>query len=330
MKNSSASPFPPVRDFLTRYDRYLVLGHVEPDGDCVSSQLMMVRLLRRLGRDARAFSEGPFDRPEIAPFEPEFGRAIEDGDRVGRAAAVVVDCSTSDRLGGLYAAVRDLPLLVVDHHAAGRDFGDLRLVDSSAPSVTYLIQLLMEALDLPPDREEARLLLFGLCTDTGFFRHLGPGSGPVFQAVARLVDAGVSPNEIYRMIYGGRELEKYRLLGRELARTESHHGGRLLVTWETMAERADVSSRGADELYRLLQNVRGAQVIAFLREESPEECSVGLRSTGVLDVGAVAQNLGGGGHRAAAGFSLAGDLEAVKARVLEALNPLFPSEAGVL
>ena len=48
-----------------------------------------------------------------------------------------------------------------------------------------MVQLLIEALGEKPNREEAKLLLFGLCTDTGFFRHLEKHCPRVFAAVAR-------------------------------------------------------------------------------------------------------------------------------------------------
>jgi phosphoesterase RecJ-like protein len=331
---STLSPLlPPIRDFLSRHRRYLVLGHVEPDGDCVASQLVFVRLLARMGQSAAAFSLGPFDRPEIAPFAPRFRNSFEPEDLRGDPAVVVVDCSTAERIGDLYLQVRDLPTLVVDHHAAGREFGQLRLIDPQAPSVTYILLQLLEALGMPLEEEDARLVLFGLCTDTGFFRHLGAGSAPVFRAVARLVEAGITPHEMYRMIYGDQELGRYRLLGQALARTRSYFGGRLLFTWETLEDQEGVRSRGSDELYRMLLNVQGVEVVALVREESKEACSVGLRSAGGLDVGALAHAYGGGGHRQAAGFTLNARVEEIEELIVRELAASLgegPKRAGEL
>ena len=295
---------PSILEFLSSHRHFLVLGHMEPDGDCVASQLVTARLLKRMGRSAAAFSQGPFDRPEIAPYAPLFRSTIEADDLREGTAAVVVDCSTPDRIGDLYARVSALPTLVIDHHASGRDFGTVRWVDPRAPSVTYLVQLLIEGAGVPLDAEDARLILFGLCTDTGFFRHLGPDSAPVFRAVARLVEAGGSPNDVYRRMYADRELARFRLLGQSLVRTRTYYDGRLLLTWETLEDLKGVTARGSDELYRMLQSVKGVRVVALIREESEAACSVGLRSNGEVDVGSIARSLGGGGHRAAAGFTL--------------------------
>ncbi len=311
---------PEVLGFIDRYRRFLVLGHVEPDGDCVASQLVTARFLQRLGKAAVSFSQGPFDRPEIAPFAPRFRSIIEPADLGPDAAVVVVDCSTADRIGDQYPKVAGLPTLVIDHHAAGRDFGTVRWVDPRAPSVTFLIQLLIEGSGVALDAEDARLILFGLCTDTGFFRHLGADSAPVFRAVARLVEAGGTPNEVYRLLYGDRELGKFRMLGQALVRTRTYYGGKLLLSWETLEDQAGVVARGSDELYRMLQSVRGCQVVALIREESPVACSVGLRSNGEVDVGSIARALGGGGHRAAAGFTINARVDEAERLILEELR----------
>jgi len=316
-------PPPGVPEFLRRYKRYLVIAHVEPDGDCIASALALARYLRRSGRRATLFDEGPFDRPEIASFQPLFLTSIRDQDLKGDTAAVVVDCSTEDRLGALGPAVAGLPVLVIDHHAAGQPFGTQRWVRPRAPSVTFMIQHLLESLGQPIPAKDAELLLFGLCTDTGFFRHLEAGSEPVFQAVARLVAAGASPQRVYRKLHTGWSLSRVRLLALALGRAERLAGGRLLLTfwaWADLRDSGEPFSRGSDDVYRLLQAVEGVEVIVFLREEGPGRVSVGFRSSGGADVGRVANALGGGGHAKAAGCTLPGSLKQVRRRVLKELK----------
>ncbi len=205
--------------FIRTHSSFLVLGHKEPDGDCVASQLGMAALLRALGKEAALYSVGPFDRPEIEAWSAQFSASIPPADRSGRAV-VIVDCSTPDRTGRVGAEVEGLPTLVVDHHSAGEVFGDARMVDASAPSATILVLDLFEALGVTPDKETATLLLFGLCTDTGFFRHLGSGTGETFRTIARLVDCGTSTAEIFIMVYGTRDMRSRKLLATMLRALE--------------------------------------------------------------------------------------------------------------
>jgi phosphoesterase RecJ-like protein len=315
-----------VVSFLEQYGKFLLFGHVEPDGDCVASQLALSSFLQRRGKQVDVFSEGPFDRPEIKPYEHGFRKRVEASDLEGSPAAVILDCSTPDRIGGMGRSIRDLPVLVIDHHASGEVFGDVRWVVPQSPSVTYLIQRLIEAYPDRPTKEEARMLLFGLARDTGFFRHLVENSGYVFAAVGRLVDIGASPRGTYRMIHSGWELAKAKLLALSIQRVEQVLGGRVLVTWQTLEDLRSLGAglaRGSDEVYRILQAVQDVEVVVFIQEEDRDRCSVGLRSNGTWDVGTLARSMGGGGHALAAGYSAAGSIAETRERMLEALTSLL-------
>ncbi len=322
-----------VYDFLNRYNKFLIFGHVEPDGDCVASQLVLGSFLNRRGKQNVVFSEGPFDRPEIISLQDCFRDRITKMDLAGDPAAVILDCSTSDRIGAMGQDIRGLAVMVIDHHASGEEFGDVRWLIPQAPSVSYLIQRLIEEYPATPTFEEAELILFGLARDTGFFRHLAAKNGFVFEAVARLVDIGVSPRETYRMIHSGWELGKVRLLALSLERVESAFNGRVLITYQTLEELYSAGStvaRGSDELYRILQAVRGVEVVAFIQEEEQGRCSVGLRSGSTCNVGNLARSMGGGGHTLAAGYTSPGSITAVRERLLLALEPLVTGDGESL
>ena len=109
-----------------------------------------------------------------------------------------------------------------------------------------------------------------------------------------------------------------------LQRAESHRSDRLILTWQMIADKEQLHAhqRGEDDLYRLLQTVKGNMVVVLIKEEGKGVFSVGLRSTSAVDVGAVAASFGGGGHRQASGFDIRGSLDSVKKAVMEALFPL--------
>ncbi len=310
--------------FIGSHSSFLVLGHKEPDGDCVASQLAVSALLEALGKKAGLYSAGPFDRPEILAFDSRFSAKIPD-ERLTGSAVIIVDCSTPDRTGPLGERVAGLPCLVIDHHSAGEVFGTARFVEPSAPSTTMLVLRLFEDMGVAVTAETGRLLLFGLCTDTGFFRHLGQNSADTFRSVARLVEKGTSTAEVYMMVYGTRELAGRKLLAEMLERVESYWDDGLLLTWQTIADRdrMSVAQRGEDEVYRLLQTVKGNVVVAVVKEEKEGIFSVGLRSNSTQDVGAIAASFGGGGHRQAAGFDITGTLETVKKTVVDTFSPLL-------
>jgi phosphoesterase RecJ-like protein len=128
------------------------------------------------------------------------------------------------------------------------------------------------------------------------------------------------------MIYGGKSYGSRKLLGILLSRCEDYYSEKLMVTWET---REDISkfgkeSRDSDTLYQLLFSIKGSRTAVLLREEENDEISCSLRSREPIDVGAVAAEFGGGGHKLASGFSLQGTtLSNVKKQIIDRFKDIL-------
>jgi phosphoesterase RecJ-like protein len=303
---------PPLVDFIHNYEFFFIVGHKEPDADCVGSQFALASLLRRLGKKTQLCSAGPFKRFEILPFKDlfltdaekiraEIKKAEENGQK---SAVIIVDCSSPERTGDIEKAFESLPLAVIDHHATGKNNRGVLYVDASAPACVVLIFFLFEEFGIEPDQEEAKALFLGLCTDTGFFRHLDSAAEEIFTLASSLVRAGASPKKTFGSINGGKSLDSRKLLGAILSRAQLYFSGRLIISSEELAEteRYGLEGRDSDTLYQLFFAIKGVEAIAIIRQESQENCAVGLRSLDKLDVASVAAALGGGGHKNAAGF----------------------------
>lgn len=316
-----------VLEFLDAYSAYIIVGHKEPDGDCVGSQLALASFLERRGKKAILLSQGPFTRIEIADYESLFSDSFDTSTIVGHSAAIVVmDCSSLSRIGAIADCLpKGLPIAFIDHHASGEATGEVRLVDPHAPAVTYIVQGIIEASGDTPTKEEAELLLFGLCTDTGFFRHLDASSGDVFSSVSRLIAAGASPKHAFDMMNGGKPFESRKLMGELLARAETRYEGKLIITSMNMdmQNRYGLVGRDSDMLYQLLLTVAGMEVAVVVRQESEADCTVGFRSRSTVDVAAIAASFGGGGHRLASGLHMSGQSDAIVERVVDAFKPVF-------
>jgi phosphoesterase RecJ-like protein len=314
--------------FIKDGTKFIIAGHKEPDGDCVGSQLALCSVLRRMDKTALPCSAGPFKRTEVMPYAAQFSQSPNEKERDG-ARVIIVDCSAPERTGDLAACIQGLPTAYIDHHASGEHSGSSMETpvfrDINAPSVTFMILSLMETLGLCPEKAEADLLLFGLCTDTGFFRHLDSGSAETFAAVEKLVRAGANPKLSFQAINGGKSLNSRIMLGHILSRAEAVFKGRLIVSYETYedVQRLGPASRDSDMLYQLLQSVSGVEAIVIIREETPGNCTVGLRSRDRIDVSAIAASFGGGGHRNAAGFSITGTISNVNDVIIDSFKKIF-------
>ena len=329
--------FPPVPgeliEFIKSGCNFIIAGHREPDGDCIGSQLALRSAISRLGKSAIVLSSGPFNRTELRNYTnrfditPEFlARAGEqpDGTRV-----IIVDCSNLERTGDIRGTLEKYPFAIVDHHRSmvnPQSTADAPIyIDAEAPSCTILIYKLISALGLKLTEEEATLLLFGLCTDTGFYRHLTEKNADVFEAAAKMIRYGASPKKIFHITNGGKSLYSRILIGNVLSRTKSYFDGKLLLSYETIEEHSafEIESRDSDTLYHLLMSVEGVEVIVIIRQECADNCTVSLRSSDKINVMKIAHAFGGGGHKNAAGLTMKGDISFAKEKILESFKNIF-------
>lgn len=324
------SPPACLLDFIEKHGKFIIAGHDEPDADCIGSQLALASMLKRLGKDALLRSAGPFRKPEVRRYKELFLDAVSDGDREG-AAVIVVDCQGPQRTGALCEALRGLPLAIIDHHEhdEGMSAGNAAYIEAQAASTTVLIFSLFKALRLELSADEARLLFLGLCTDSGFFRHIDMGGEGAFCVAAELVGAGASPKETFAEINGGRTLASRLLLAATLGHTESYFDGKLLLSTESLAEteKYGIENRDSDMLYQLLMSVEGVEAVAVLRQHTEEECAVGLRSRSAVNVAEVAAVYGGGGHKNAAGAYVKGCIADLKPSVISEFEKILTCPA---
>lgn len=311
--------------YIENHDCFYVLGHREPDGDCVGSQLALASFLKGMGKRVHVLSSGPFTRSEIVGFEGKFRDYAPPERDYERAAAIVVDCSSMSRIGVVSENMPKVPIAFIDHHASGEVPGDSDYLDHTAPAVTAMVFLLMEAMDHEPTKEEADLLFFGLCTDTGFFRHVDERGSATFDIAAQLVRAGASPKRTFFDINGGKSINSRKLLGEMLLRIEPHYEGKLLVSWVTVKDQQfyGMSSRDTDMLYQLMMSIGGCEACFVVKQEAENQCTVGFRSRETVNVADIAARFGGGGHRLASGLSTQGTVDSVKAKLVEAFSAVF-------
>ena len=294
--------------------------------------MALASVLRRIGKEVLLCSSGPFKRVEIKAYEDLFTAApvAKEGDRV-----IILDCSSPERTGDLEPLIQGLPWAFIDHHdtseyAQGAEPEAPILVDPKAPSTTFLIVKLIEALGLEPTREEAELLFFGLCTDTGYFRHVDSGGAETFETAARLIRFGANPKAAYEAMRGGKSLDSRILMGHVLIRAESLFEGKLIYSWEEYEETSRFGREGhdSDSLYQLFQSIGGVEAIFIVRQESPGYCVVGFRSRDWVDVGSIAKVFGGGGHKNAAGLKIAGTINTVKPLLIAEFEKAFKNHSA--
>lgn len=315
-------PHAAFRAFLDAHDEFLVLSHIDPDGDALGSSLGLAWAIRPLGKRVTLANESPL--PASLRFLPgsEEVRLARDVERQHHAV-FVLDCSSLDRVGpaALAKIAPDAKVACVDHHAGSDGFGDPRLVNVDASATAELIFEILDACNIPVGTESAACLYAGLASDTGAFRFQNT-TPRVLRLAARLVERGADPSLTAVSLFGRKSPASLRVLGLALASLESRAGGKVsaLTISRAMFDEAQAAPEDADGIVQYAQSVNGARIGVLIQETAPGEVRISFRSDGSVDVNDVAGRFGGGGHRNAAGARLRGELAVVRESVLQALE----------
>lgn len=311
-----------LKEFIDKHNFFFIIGHKEPDGDCITSCLGVAAILEKLGKPYQLLSAGPFKRNEVLRWKESFSDQMQFQDDSERQTTglFIVDCCEFIRLGEIDGDLKGLDTFVIDHHkTGGLPENATGYINSEAPACAYLVQLFYEKLIGPLPPELAKIIFFGICTDTGFFRFCSEDSAPVFTACARLVEYGVDPRTTYREINSGKPYSTRKLLGVLLGKAERHLNGRLVVTYESLEDtkKYGLDGRDSDSLYQLLLSSKDVEAVAFLRQDTPTTCTGGFRSVDKIDVSHVAAKFGGGGHKNASGMSCNGRVETLIPQIVK-------------
>lgn len=311
---------------LQQARRPLVIGHVAPDGDAIGSLLGLGWAMKEMGKWPTLACADPV--PASLQFLPGAGEIVSK--RKGDEDLIVsLDSSDLLRLGSLYdeALFAQLPVINIDHHITNVRFGNEQLIEPTAVSTTQIVYGLLRRLDWPVSPWSAACLLTGLITDTRSFRTSNTNAEALRTAVA-LLEAGAPISEINEHLNHGMPMGVVTLWGKVLS-TAQMKGGIIWVEVSRELQReCGVSGSDAAGLVSFVAGVREAQIAVMLTEKPDGRVEVGIRSVPGVDVSTVALDLGGGGHRQAAGCTLPGPMESVRETVLARLAQVLRPAPG--
>ncbi len=314
----------PIRAALTNVHRILVLSHVNPDGDAIGSLLATMHVLRALGKEPIAIaSSPPLDYCAVLPGFTDVhvycsGEPLPECDLIW-----MVDVAHLSRAGAIYtehqAILTSRPLIIVDHHATNNGGGTVSLIRAHEPSCAEVLFELFTALEWPLSPDAATCLFLGMITDTQSFQT--PNVGPeTFRRAAALLEAGADKQGVIDAVFFSIPPATLRLTGMAMARLQQEDGIFWTVVTQEMFQATGADEKATDDTVGRLQRVAGMQVCALFREQAQGMVKISLRSIPGIDVAAVAQVWGGGGHRQAAGATLQMSLEEAVATVLPVLR----------
>jgi phosphoesterase RecJ-like protein len=289
---------------LRNGERFLVSSHARPDGDAVGSVLAMGMLLQQMGKSADLVT---------ADGVPAIYRRLPGAEGIRHAlrihgrydAVVLLECDGLERarLRGL----EDFYLINIDHHISGEPYAHLNWIDCEAASVGEMVFRLVKSAGAAVTPEIATCLYTTVLTDTGGFTY-GSVRASTFEMARELVLAGADPIAIARQVCHSTPTSKVLLLGAALNNLKRE--GRLAWLWVTHQDmvRCCAADEDCEGIVNVAVGIAGVEAAVFLRELPDRSLRLSLRSKSKVNVAAIAERLGGGGHGNAAGCTLEGPL----------------------
>ncbi|MCA9665390.1 MAG: 30S ribosome-binding factor RbfA [Myxococcales bacterium] len=314
-----------VAQLLDEAERVLIASHRNPDGDAIGSTLGIYQALRGLGKTVTPYNPDPV--PEAFRFLPGAHDVVQDIGETPFDLTLVLDCS-DDRIFADGAPPIDRALLgtvvVVDHHKTLGDIGDYVYCDASAAAVGLLMHRLLRELKVELTYDIAEPLYTSLMSDTGSFRY--QNTNPEAMRVgADLLEHGVDPWRIASNLYESRPPSQLKLLARVLGTLSVSDDGKAaaLTVTEEMLDETGCTDDMVDGFVNFARGVSGVEVAMLLRPRGGA-VRLSMRSRGNIDVSAVAERFGGGGHKNAAGATVPDtSVERLRSQLFAAVTALI-------
>ena len=296
--------------------RFVLISHIQPDGDAVGSLLGLTLALTQLGKEVT---------PVLVDGVPKAFQFLKGSEKITSEApsslnpdlCIVLDAPDLSRTGMVQAVKQwatDGKLACIDHHISGDilKISCACLHDETASSSSELVYRLLGELGVRIEPDIATALLCGIFTDTGGFQHSNTNT-ETLEVAAELMRRGAKLQEITRFTTASKTLASLKLLGTALERLRITCLGTCAVSVLIYKDLRAVQGSYEDiaGIIGTLAGLPEIEMALLLIEVEPGLIRGTMRTAAnaTANVSTLAKLLGGGGHPKAAGFSLPGLIE---------------------
>lgn len=292
----------------------LIITHVNPDADSISSALALSNFLYENRIKHKVFNISS-DLPRSLDFISRFDKMT---DQLPKFFDLVisVDCGSKKRFG--FEVDENIPLINFDHHASNDFFGDVNLVDPLKSATAEIVYDFFRFNGLYITKDSATALYVGIYDDSLAFS-LGRCDDLTFQKVNHLVEYGANPSEIANKMRRRDSLAKYRVLPKVLQSLELYREGEVATIYvkNEWLKETGAHTRDCEDALDMIMSMQIVRVAIFVRIVN-NASRISIRSKGKINVSKVASKFGGGGHINAAGCSIDSlDVDEVRKIVLK-------------
>lgn len=293
--------------FLRERDCFDILTHDYPDGDTLGSAFALCLVLQQMGKQARVIAVS-------VPGDFVFLQQDVAAQAFETQTVVTVDVADEKLLGKNRERYEGRIDLCIDHHRTNNVSAPRKLVDGGAAANCEILFKLFREMDITWTRAVANCLYTGISTDTGCFRYTNT-TAETLRIAADIIDVGCDTAFINKVMFETKTKKKVALEREILDTIEYCFDGRCAIIAATLdiQRRVGVEDGELEGLASIPRQIEGVEIGITLREKTPNEFKVSVRTNGAVNAAELCARLGGGGHSAAAGCSVSGTLEEAKA-----------------
>lgn len=309
-----------AKQFIESNDDFLVVSHIDPDGDAASSTLAISWILKQMNKKFTMINEG--NTPGKFNFLWNFAGIINYSDTPPSRSfehVISVDCADFSRIGKVKALFNPTTqILNIDHHRTNDYYGAFQLIKEDAAATAEVLYDLAMELQIKWSTELGNSIYTGLLTDTGGFRYANT-TPKVMRIAAEMLQLGVDGNDLADRLLEKLTYSHIILLQKALATLDFTADKRISwvsVTLQDIAE-AGASNEDLEGLVNYPRNIEGIEVGILFKEVEVNKYKISMRSAGIADVALIAKSFGGGGHFRAAGCTIPGELQDIIAKVVK-------------
>ncbi len=311
--------FQQATELIKSSSTILLTMHERMDGDDGGALLAMGAQLESMEKNVSyAIKKGV---PPNLAFLPGANKIADDIMTQDFDLLITFGCSSLDRTGnpnisnlpakGGSASGGKIKILNIDHHPDNSQFGHVNVVDHKKSSVAELVYDFFTFNSWPITKDIATCLLTGIITDTGSFMHANTQSSTL-KVAGQLMRKGARANKISQYAYKNKSPQILKAWGKALKNSfydPKHKIIYSVMTKDDLAEFSTLPQAAFEGFVETLNTLPEAKFAMFLRQDG-EVIKGSLRSDTFknIDVSKIAQIFGGGGHKLAAGFAVAGKL----------------------
>lgn len=296
-----------------------ITAHKNPDGDAIGGDIALYLALKKLNKNVNFLISSYADSFN---FLTEINQSVKSVDKSSYDLLIAIDSSDKSRLDINEDDFKKAKkVLMLDHHKMSAPYGDVNCIDEDSPAVCQIIYEFLIKMNIDIDIDIAKYIYIGIMTDTGSFNYSST-TAQTLEIASKLVATGIDFSYICNKLNHTIKEAKLKLIAKTIEKMEVYFDGQVrysFIDYNTIAD-LGLSDEDAEGMTNYLQMPEGTRVAVYIRQKKDGTYKVSMRSDDKVNVGQIAIEFGGGGHKRAAGYDIIEKLDIEKKKLLEALE----------